>query len=91
MQCLAAREVPIPPHIDTYLLSGEAEPSETSALQYVIESAQKEYARLEALGEHVLAEEGADSELLMEIYDRQVSDGRGERGGVGERWARAVA
>ena len=72
MQCLAAREVPIPGHIDTYLLSGEAEPAEVSALTYVIQSAQKEYTRLEALGEHVLAKEGPDSELLMEIYDRQV-------------------
>ncbi len=35
-------------------------------------SAQKEFARLEALGEHVLAEEGPDSEQLMAIYDRQV-------------------
>lgn len=138
LQCLAAREVPIPEHIDTYLLAEEAKPSNMTALEYVISrcvlpspwqsvcaattlqkrerdgaaacvarpagalwpvdlvpqdgafthsplalpqpqfstprsrSAQKEYTRLEALGEHVLAEEGPDSEHLMAIYDRQV-------------------
>jgi ATP-binding cassette subfamily F protein 2 len=36
LQCVAAREVPIPEHIDTYLLAEEAKPSEATALEYVI-------------------------------------------------------
>ena len=71
LQTLAAREVPLPAHIDTYLLTHEAEPSPLSALDYVIDSARREMARLDVLGEDVLADEGPDSELLMSIYDRQ--------------------
>jgi ABC-type transport system involved in cytochrome bd biosynthesis fused ATPase/permease subunit len=37
LQCIAAKEVPIPSHIDTYLLAEEAQPSDATALQYVIE------------------------------------------------------
>lgn len=71
LRCLANREVPIPEHIDTYLLSEEAHPSEMTALEYVIDSAQKEVARLEKLSEEVLSELGPDSEVLMDIYDKQ--------------------
>jgi len=71
LQCLANREVPIPEHIDAYLLSEEAQPSELSALEYVIDSAKKEIARIDALIEQILVEEGAESELLADLYDRQ--------------------
>ena len=71
LKALAAREVPIPDHIDTYLLTEEAAPSELTGLEYVIDSARKEAARLEALSETVLAELGPDSDVLMDIYDRQ--------------------
>lgn len=50
LHVLANREVPIPEHMDVYLLAEEAQPSEMTALQYVIDSAQKEIVRLEALG-----------------------------------------
>ena len=71
LKCLAEREVPIPEHLDVYLLEEEAKPEEVSALQYVINSAQAEHARLEALAEKLLVSEGPDSEALMEVYDRQ--------------------
>ena len=71
LKCLAEREVPIPDHLDVYLLEEEAKPEEVSALQYVINSAQAEHARLEALAERLLVSEGPDSEALMEVYDRQ--------------------
>ena len=71
LKCLAEREVPIPDHLDVYLLEEEAKPEEVSALQYVINSAQAEHARLEALAEKLLVSEGPDSEALMEVYDRQ--------------------
>lgn len=50
LHVLANREVPIPEHLDVYLLAEEAQPSDMTALQYVIDSAQKEMVRLEALG-----------------------------------------
>lgn len=36
LQCLAAREVPIPEHMDIYLLAEEAPPTELSALEVSI-------------------------------------------------------
>lgn len=71
LKCIADREIPIPDHIDTYLLEEEAKPSTATALEYVIESAKEEYARLDALSEKLLTEQGPDSEALMEVYDRQ--------------------
>lgn len=71
LKCLAEREVPIPDHIDTYLLSEEAQPSEMSALEYVIDSANQEVARLERLADELMTEEGPESEALMDVYDRQ--------------------
>jgi energy-coupling factor transporter ATP-binding protein EcfA2 len=44
LKCLAAREVPIPEHIDIHLLSKEASPSELQCVQYVIAEAEKEVA-----------------------------------------------
>ncbi len=71
LRCLAAREVPIPKHFDVYLLAHEAPPSEQSALEYVIQSAQDEVARLDALIEQILCDEGPESELLTDLYEKQ--------------------
>jgi len=73
LKCLAAREVPIPPHFDIYLLAHEAPPSEMTALEYVINSAKEEITRIDALIEKILVEEGPESELLQDLYDRQDS------------------
>lgn len=70
LKCLAAREVPIPQHFDMHLLAHEAPPSEMTALEYVINSAQQEVQRLEQMVETVLVEEGPESEILMSLYDR---------------------
>ena len=70
LKCLAAREVPIPNHFDVYLLDHEAPPSEDTALEYVINSARDEVARLEALVEKILVEDGAESELLQDVYEK---------------------
>jgi ATP-binding cassette subfamily F protein 2 len=70
LQTLAAREVPIPDRIDIYMLNEEAHPSERTALQAVIDEAEKEIKRLEKLEEEVFAEEGAESPYLAEIYER---------------------
>jgi ATP-binding cassette subfamily F protein 2 len=71
LKCLAAREVPIPSHFDTYLLAHEAPPSEMSALDYVIDSALQEIKRLDNMIETILTEEGPESELLQDLYDKQ--------------------
>lgn len=71
LKCLAAREVPIPDHFDIYLLAHEAPPSELTALEYVIESAKEEMARLDAMIEKILVEDGPESELLQDLYDKQ--------------------
>ena len=70
MKCLAAREVPIPEHFDIYLLAHEAPPSEMSALEYVVDSAKKEVLHLEEMVDKVLGEDGPESDLLPDLYDR---------------------
>lgn len=49
LAAIAARELPIPDHIDIWHVHGEAEPTEISALQSVVDVAAKEHERLEAL------------------------------------------
>eukprot|EP00607_Mallomonas_marina_P007355 CAMPEP_0182420332 /NCGR_PEP_ID=MMETSP1167-20130531/5053_1 /TAXON_ID=2988 /ORGANISM="Mallomonas Sp, Strain CCMP3275" /LENGTH=602 /DNA_ID=CAMNT_0024596157 /DNA_START=58 /DNA_END=1862 /DNA_ORIENTATION=- len=71
LKCLAAREVPIPPHIDIYLLAHEAPPSEDTALEYVINSAREEVARLDAAIENILVTDGPESEALEPLYEKQ--------------------
>ena len=70
-KCLASREVPIPSIFDIYLLTHEAPPTEQTALEYVIDSAKEEITRIEAMIEKILIEEGAESEALNDLYERQ--------------------
>ncbi|KAI9475694.1 MAG: P-loop containing nucleoside triphosphate hydrolase protein [Benjaminiella poitrasii] len=71
LQSLASRDIEIPDHIDIYLLNQEAEPSEMNAVDAVIDSAQREVARLEKQVEDILGEEdGGDNPLLDDIYER---------------------
>ncbi|CAG8549324.1 1452_t:CDS:10 [Ambispora gerdemannii] len=71
LQSLAAREVPIPEHIDIYLLNQEAEPTDLNATEYVIQAARNEVIRLEREVEDLLADEdGADDTRLEDLYDR---------------------
>lgn len=71
LKCLANREVPIPKHFDCYLLAHEAPPSEDTALEYVINSAKEEVERIDEMIEKIMVEEGPESELLQDLYDRQ--------------------
>ncbi|KAK3832248.1 MAG: P-loop containing nucleoside triphosphate hydrolase protein [Linnemannia elongata] len=71
LECLAAREVPIPEHIDIYLLQEEAAPSDHNAIEAVMTEAKHEVERLEKQVEDILAEvDGAENPLLDDIYDR---------------------
>ncbi|KAJ3406100.1 ABC transporter ATP-binding protein arb1 [Chytriomyces hyalinus] len=69
LKSLAAREVPIPEHIDIYLLNQEFPPTEMTALEAVIEYAEKEIKNLEARMEEILSED-PESPLLEDIYER---------------------
>jgi ATP-binding cassette subfamily F protein 2 len=70
LECIAARELPIPKHLDIYLLSEECAPTGTSALATVVEEVEKEIKRLEEEAERVLTEEGPESAYLMDLYER---------------------
>ncbi|KAI1318553.1 hypothetical protein EDD11_006243 [Mortierella claussenii] len=71
LECLAAREVPIPEHIDIYLLQEEAAPSDHNAIEAVVIEAKHEVERLEKQVEDILAEvDGAENPLLDDIYER---------------------
>ena len=70
LKCLAEREVPIPNHIDIFLLEEEVAAEEKTPTEVVIYEVQAEMKRLEAESERILEEEGPESELLQDIYNR---------------------
>jgi len=70
MKSIAAREFPIPDHIDTYLLNEPAEPTEYSALEYVVREAEAEMKRLEDLVEDIIIKDGAESPTLETLYEK---------------------
>lgn len=69
LKAIAAREYPIPEHIDIYLLNQGAPPSDLGALEWVVKEAENELARLDALAEKLLEEEGPESPVLMDLYE----------------------
>ncbi|GIL89573.1 hypothetical protein Vretimale_1869 [Volvox reticuliferus] len=70
LKCIAKREVPIPDHLDIYHLDQEAEPSERTALQAVIDHIQAELTRLHALEEEIMTTSGPEDPRLEALYDR---------------------
>ncbi|KAK6429394.1 ABC transporter ATP-binding protein arb1 [Oleoguttula sp. CCFEE 5521] len=70
LKAIYAREYPFPEHIDIYLLNEGAEPSDTGALEWVVNQAEAELARLEKLAETILETDGPDSPKLEELYER---------------------
>lgn len=70
MKVLAERQVPIPDYVDIHLLAEEAHPSDDTALDYVINSAKLEVARLEQQSDDILTEEGPESLVLQDVYER---------------------
>jgi ATP-binding cassette subfamily F protein 2 len=69
LKAIAAREYPIPEHVDIYLLNEGAPPSDLGALEWVVREAENEMARLDRLAEKLLEEEGPESPVLMDLYD----------------------
>ncbi|KAI8999926.1 P-loop containing nucleoside triphosphate hydrolase protein [Hyaloraphidium curvatum] len=68
LRSLAAREAPIPDHIDIYLLKEEYAATEQTALEAVVAIGAEEVKRLEDLMEQILTED-PESELLDGIYE----------------------
>lgn len=69
LKAIAAREFPIPGHLDIYLLNEGAPPSDLGALEWVIKEAEAEMDRLDKLAEKMLEEEGPESPILVDLYD----------------------
>lgn len=69
LKAIAAREYPIPDHVDIYLLNEGAPPTELGALEWVLKEAESEMERLDKLAEKLLEEEGPESPVLMDLYD----------------------
>ncbi|GAB0139012.1 ABC transporter ATP-binding protein arb1 [Epichloe bromicola] len=69
LKAIAAREFPIPEHIDIYLLNEGAPPSELGALEWVVTEAENEMERLDKLAEKLLEDEGPESPVLVDLYD----------------------
>ncbi|KAH7141300.1 P-loop containing nucleoside triphosphate hydrolase protein [Dactylonectria estremocensis] len=69
LKAIAAREYPIPEHLDIYLLNEGAPPSDLGALEWVVREAELELQRLDHLAEKMLEEDGPESPVLMDLYD----------------------
>ncbi|CAF3634482.1 unnamed protein product [Fusarium graminearum] len=61
LKAIAAREYPIPEHLDIYLLNEGAPPSDLGALEWVVREAELELERLDHQAEKLLEEEGPES------------------------------
>jgi len=77
LRALAARELPLPNHVDVYRLDGEVEPSNETALRVVFQKGKAEQERLEKEIEKLEnselaagANEEARDELLQNMYAR---------------------
>ena len=70
LRAIGAREVPVPNFIDIFLLEGEHDPVDMSALDCVTAHLKDEVARLEADADRIMEDIGPDSPELELIYSR---------------------
>lgn len=69
LQSIAERDIEIPPHIDIYLVRGEAEPSDVNALDFIIASAKEKVAKLEKYVEELSMQDDVDELALEAAYE----------------------
>ncbi|KAI3603725.1 atp-binding cassette transporter [Moniliophthora roreri] len=74
LQSLAERDIEIPQHIDIYLVKGEAEPSDTNALEYIISSAKAKVAKLEAYIEELSMADDPDSQVALDAAYEELEE-----------------
>ncbi|CAJ1376337.1 unnamed protein product [Effrenium voratum] len=71
LAAIAAREIPIPDHIDIWFLDSEAKPEETTAIQAVVNVVADEHKRLEELSIKLLEEDPEkNADYLQVIGDK---------------------
>ena len=70
LRALANGDLQLPKHIDSYLLETEADPTDMTAMESVIDWARAEVARLEALEEQLLSDEGPECPDLEAVYTK---------------------
>jgi len=70
LKCIATRQVPIPDFIDIWYLDKEADPSDRTALESVIDTVRNEKERLEKLEEDIMSDVGPDDPRLEQIYEK---------------------
>jgi len=70
LKAIDKREYPVPDHVDIYLLNEGAPPSDLGALEWVVKEAENEMERLDKEAERILEEDGPESPLLMDLYER---------------------
>lgn len=70
LEAIARRELPVPKHVDIYHLREEAEPSERTALEAVVDHIREEVSRLQAVESDILSSKGPGDESLQGIYER---------------------
>ncbi|CUM53421.1 unnamed protein product [Debaryomyces tyrocola] len=70
LNAIAAREFPIPEHIDIYLLNEPAAATDFSALEYVVREAEAEMKRLEDLVEEIIVKDGPENPALEGLYEK---------------------
>ncbi|KAI0774623.1 P-loop containing nucleoside triphosphate hydrolase protein [Trametes elegans] len=69
LQSIAERDIPIPDHIDIYLVRGEAEPSDVNAIDYIVASAKEKVAKLEQRIEDLSVADDVDELALDQLYE----------------------
>jgi ATP-binding cassette subfamily F protein 2 len=70
LAAIAAREIPIPKHVDMWFLDSEAKPEEISAVQAVVDVVAKEYERLETLNMKLMEDPEGNMDLIAQIGDK---------------------
>lgn len=69
LQSIAERDIEIPEHIDIYLVSGEVEPSDVNAVDYIVASAKEKVAKLEQRIEDLSVADEIDEAALDATYE----------------------
>jgi ATP-binding cassette subfamily F protein 2 len=69
LQSIAERDIEIPPHIDIYIVRGEAEPSDVNAVDFIVASAKAKVTKLEAYIEQLSIADDVDELALDAAYE----------------------
>jgi len=70
LKCIASRSVPIPDFVDIWFLDREAEPTDRTAMETVIDTVREEKDRLEKLEEDIMSDVGPEDPRLEMIYEK---------------------